>query len=129
MNYFIYGLFAGNPKTYIPIPTGHGVDVRDVAKAHILALTAPGKDRRFIVCSQVFTWKDISAIIRTERPELANRVPPEDAECPVQTCAPLDDRSTKEVLGLKEYVPWEKTIVDTVDACLEYEKKQMVSTL
>uniref|UniRef100_A0A0W0G1Z2 NAD-dependent epimerase/dehydratase domain-containing protein n=1 Tax=Moniliophthora roreri TaxID=221103 RepID=A0A0W0G1Z2_MONRR len=110
---FVHGLFASNHRTYIPNPTGHGMDAvhRVYPDFHL----------------EGYRWDHPKRTTEAGK-KLANRVPPEDAECPAQTCAPLDDRSTKEALGLREYVPWERTIVNTVDACLEEGMKQGLST-
>ncbi|EEB99841.1 hypothetical protein MPER_00380, partial [Moniliophthora perniciosa FA553] len=43
-DFLVYGLLTGGPdgpNTYPPSNIGHVVDVRDIAKAHILALDAP----------------------------------------------------------------------------------------
>lgn len=42
-------------------------DVRDVAYAHIAALTAPrAAGRRFILCSEVISWKTITEMLHEE---------------------------------------------------------------
>ncbi|KAE9390400.1 hypothetical protein BT96DRAFT_1002307 [Gymnopus androsaceus JB14] len=95
--------------------------------AHVAALSAPpipGRDKRFIISATTFKWKDVEDLIRRERPELANRLPKEDDVPPKQTDAPLDTRFTAEVLGLKEYIPWEDTALAGIDAGAAWEKQR-----
>ena len=83
-NQYIYGLIAGAPDRpisgYDPAlraPPLH-VDVRDVARAHVLALKAPpsaDEPKRFIVSSSRFTWKEAIEFIAQARPELKERLP------------------------------------------------------
>ncbi|ESK82146.1 nad dependent epimerase [Moniliophthora roreri MCA 2997] len=124
-----YGLITGGPdgpNTYPSFPIGHVIDVRDVAKAHVLALDAPpvpGRHKRMIVSSAIFKWKDAAEVIRKTHPELAPRLPSSDAVPPAQTDAPLDTSFTSEVLGLREYVPWEESVVAAIEVCLEHERR------
>ncbi|ESK91330.1 3-beta hydroxysteroid dehydrogenase isomerase family protein [Moniliophthora roreri MCA 2997] len=126
---FIYGLLTGGPdgpNTYPPLNTGHVVDVRDIAKAHVLALDAPavsGRHKRMIISAGTFKWKDAVETIKKAHPELAPRLPSDDAVPPAQTDAPLDTSFASEVLGLKEYIPWEQSIVAAIEVCLEHERQ------
>lgn len=122
-NDFVRKLFA---PEYPPIPFGHMIDVRDAARAHILALTTPpvpGRDKRFIILSSIFLWKDVVALIRSKKPELAGRLPKETSVPGPQTSAPLDTTFAKEVLGLTSYIPKEETFLASVDVVLEWESK------
>lgn len=106
------------------------IDVRDVAKAHILALTVPplndGRKKRFIVCSKVFTYKEVAEVIRRRRPEVSGRLPNDDAKLMAQTTAPLDLDFAKEVLGMGEYINWEETVLASLDESLRWEKERNV---
>lgn len=68
----ITGTLRAFPDLYIPI-----VDVRDVAAAHILAMTHPdAAGERFLLSNgPAIAMKDIGAIIRAELGEAARRVP------------------------------------------------------
>jgi len=103
------------------------IDVRDAAHAHIAALSAPpipGREKRTIVSAGTFTWKGIADFIREKRPEFRERLPKEglEQEYP-QTNAPLDLEFAKEVLGIKEYIGWEETVLEALDASLVLERK------
>ncbi|KAJ3833665.1 hypothetical protein F5878DRAFT_632367 [Lentinula raphanica] len=122
-NGFVKMLFA---PEYPPIPIGHMIDVRDAARAHVLALSTPpvpGRDKRFIISNGTFLWKDVAALIRSKKPELAGRLPKETSVPGPQTSAPMDTTFAKEVLGMKDYIPQEETFLATVDVVLEWEKK------
>jgi nucleoside-diphosphate-sugar epimerase len=66
------GAMPGYPNLYFPI-----VDVRDVAAAHILAMTTPdAAGERFLLSSgPVLAMKDVGATIRAELGAAASKVP------------------------------------------------------
>jgi nucleoside-diphosphate-sugar epimerase len=101
-------------------------DVRDLARAHILCLDAPpltdGRHKRFLLSSKTFTWKELADLIRERRPELAHRLPSEDAVPTPTTYAPLDTSLATEVLGMT-YIPWDETVLETLAAGLRWEEK------
>ena len=80
-NRFVYDLIDGAPSRpvngYDPQaatlgPPPPSVDVRDVARAHVLALKVPPSDtlKRFILSSNMFTWKEAVEFLTQARPEL-----------------------------------------------------------
>jgi nucleoside-diphosphate-sugar epimerase len=106
------------------------IDVRDVARAHVLALKVPPSDepKRFILSSSTFTWKDAIELIGKARPELKGRLPVVTGnEAPVPPFAALDTSATENILGLKNYVKWQDTVLDTVDNLLRVEKQLAAS--
>jgi len=115
------------------IPTnalGLIVDVRDVAKAHLLALSSPplkGTNKRLIVNNKNFTWSEVVRVIRASKEyageSVLKRLPLEDAESGAQITTPLDDSLTQKAIGFGEYVDFEKTVVDTFGAVLAWEKQ------
>jgi nucleoside-diphosphate-sugar epimerase len=129
-NDFVYSLLTGGPdgpNTYAPIPIGHMVDVRDVAKAHVQALSASrmaGTNKRLLICSGTFKWKATADLIRTARPELASRLPAESEQAVMQTNAPMDVSLAAKVIGMSEdgYIRWEETMLASIDAVVAWEK-------
>ncbi|KAF5364988.1 hypothetical protein D9758_008191 [Tetrapyrgos nigripes] len=124
-NDYVYQLVLNGPDAYPAIPVGDLVDVRDMARAHVVALTTkpiPGKDKRFIVSGGKYNWKELADLVRRERPELAHKLPREDLERPVQTTAPIDLTFTEKELGFSEYYPWEETVLAALDSGLMLEK-------
>lgn len=79
------GAMPGFPDLYIPI-----VDVRDVAQAHVLAMTAPGAaGQRFLVSSgPAMAMREIGAILRANLGAAAARVPTQDLPDDVVRQAP-----------------------------------------
>jgi nucleoside-diphosphate-sugar epimerase len=132
-NRFIYGLIAGAPDRpvsgYDPAIRGPPlhVDVRDVARAHVLALKVPpsaDEPKRFILSSSRFTWKEAIEFIAQARPELKGRLPViTGKEPPVPPFAILDTSATENILGLRNYVEWQDTVLDTIDDLLRVEKE------
>jgi nucleoside-diphosphate-sugar epimerase len=109
------------------VPVGWMVDVRDLAKAHVDALSIPplenGRNKRFILSSKQYQWDDVVRVIRNARPELSHRLPSENAIPPPTFPAPLDVSFADEVLK-PEYIPWEQTVLDCLDAGLRWEQQQ-----
>lgn len=65
------GQFQGIPRFGFSV-----VDVRDVARAHLLAMTQPeAKDQRFIVGGRFFWLKDLVAVLAASFPEYVSRLP------------------------------------------------------
>ena len=133
MNRYIYALITGSPgrpvsgyDSAVRAPPVH-VDVRDVARAHVLALKVPPSEdepKRFILSTSRFTWKEAIEFIAQARPELKGRLPVITGnEAPVPPFAIFDTSATENVLGLKNYVKWQDTVLDTVDDVLRIEKE------
>ena len=135
-NQHIYALIAGAAdravRAYDPAMGGPplNVDVRDVARAHVLALkvTPSNAVKRFVISSSRFTWKEAIELIAKARPELKGRLPAiTGKERALPPFATLDTSTTKAVLGLKEYVEWQDTVLDTIDDLLRVEKELAVA--
>jgi nucleoside-diphosphate-sugar epimerase len=131
-NRYIYGLISGpSDRPVSGYDTASrapplNIDVRDVARAHALALKVPPSDepKRFILSSSRFTWKEAIEFIAQARPELKGRLPViTGEEPPVPPFAILDTSATENVLGLKNYVKWQDTVLDTIDDLLRVEKE------
>ena len=131
-NRYIYALIAGAPgrpvNGYDPAIRGApmNVDVRDVARAHVLALKLPPSStpKRFILSTSTFTWTDAVALLAEKRPELKERLPVVTGkEPPLGPVAKLDTSKTESGLGMKDYVKWQDTVLDTIDDQLRVEKE------
>lgn len=119
-------------KTGLPPVPPLSVDIRDCARAHVLALSAPPSSevgrKRLLLCAPSFTWAQAVEHLRKARPELGERLLEESeiAETygafPAGGIARVDCARTKEVLGLGELIPWQKMLEDCVDDLLEVEK-------
>lgn len=104
------------------------VDVRDVARAHVLALSTPAAGgRRFILSSGSPLFLDMVRYLKT--PEAAQKLgdaaaqrtwaeESEESGMNGKVLSTLDVSAAKEVLGL-EFTPWQDTIVDTVKELIE----------
>ncbi|KAH9039297.1 hypothetical protein EDB85DRAFT_1887481 [Lactarius pseudohatsudake] len=59
------------------VPALLNVDVRDVARAHVLALKLPPSEtqKRFALSTNAFTWKEAIELLAKKRPELKGRLP------------------------------------------------------
>ncbi len=131
-NRYVHGLISGPSDRavsgYDPAVRGPplNIDVRDVARAHALALKVPPSDepKRFILSSSTFKWKEAIELVAQARPELKGRLPViTGKEPPVQPFARLDTSATENILGLKNYVKWQDTVLDTIDDLLRVEKE------
>jgi nucleoside-diphosphate-sugar epimerase len=100
------------------------VDVRDVALAHVRALTVPeAGGKRFYVVGGFFSNPRLAGIIRRRFPQLKGRLPPEEEvrdDFPANHWG-FDNERSRKVLGL-EYTPLETSVVDTVESILRFEE-------
>jgi len=137
-NQYVYALISGPPDDRPllhadPAVRGppHSVDVRDVARAHVLALKvppSPNETKRFILSSNTTPWTEVIEFLAKARPELKERLPViTGKEAPVGKFVTFDTSATRDVLGLKSYVKWQDTIVDTLDDLLRVEKEQLAA--
>ncbi|KAI0290424.1 NAD-P-binding protein [Multifurca ochricompacta] len=131
-NLYIYELIAGpagRPVRGYNRNNGTpplNVDVRDVARAHVLALKLPPSDtpKRFILSTSTFTWTEAIKYIAEVRPDLKARLPViTDNEPAIGPSVKLDTSATDNVLGLKNYVKWQDTVLDTINDLLRIEKQ------
>ncbi|KAF9445160.1 NAD(P)-binding protein [Macrolepiota fuliginosa MF-IS2] len=134
-NKFVYELIQKDIKfpTW-PITTiAHN---RDVAKAHVLALTAPvlpkGEKKRIIVSLGTMTWVDAIEFLKTpevvaklkERGhDIIARLPDISAAGP-QSQYGLDTSLTESVLGLKkdDYIPWKEILLEVMPNLMDWER-------
>jgi len=128
-NTHIYNLIHTSESLDLPIGVPGYVDVRDVARALVLSLTAPktsqvGRKRLLMAGNDWFNWKDAGDYIAEVRPELKGRInlktKTEGASQPVKSI--IDNKRVKEVVGL-EMTHWKKALVDTVDNLIALEKE------
>jgi hypothetical protein len=110
---------------------GHVVDVRDVARAHVLALSAPPlpnkEHKRLISSHRNFTWEEIVNAIREKyvgEENVQKRLPGEEAAASAvkQFNVPLDDSLTRKAIRFGDYTPFDDTIVATFEAFSLWEK-------
>ncbi|KAF2821714.1 NAD(P)-binding protein [Ophiobolus disseminans] len=109
-------------------PAWHFVDVRDVARAHILSMTtSAASNKRILLVSGLVTPQMVINIIRKNFPELHDRVIEGISEKLIPDGVEPTDwdvRRSYEVFGETwKYIELEKTIVDTVRDVLNHEKK------
>lgn len=146
-NLFLYQLLDAPGAQFPPNPFGHIVDVRDVARIHVLALSSrsssstsdAGKEEnklsRLIANASTFTWPQVTSILRdVDNKEgskgLVERLPGKDAEVVMpQMCCPLDTSRTEKVTGFKEYRTARETVVDTFESLLDWEKEGKMKVL
>jgi nucleoside-diphosphate-sugar epimerase len=110
---------------------GQVVDVRDVARAHVLALSAPPlpnkEHKRLISSHRNFTWEETVKVIREKyanEEKVLKRLPGEEAAANAvkQLDVPLDDSLTRKAIGFGDYIPFEDTVVATFEAFSLWEK-------
>lgn len=115
-------MIQGKAKEALP-PTGPvfiWVDVRDAALAHVRAIEVPqAGGQRFFVVAGHFSNKRIMDIIRESHPELASKLPPEDAadDMPADVYG-YDNRKSREVLGMT-YRDLKACVDDAVESMMD----------
>ena len=124
-NHRIRDLILGHMRSGVQptAPVFTFVDVRDVALAHVRALSVPeAGGNRFYLVGGFFSNPRISQIIRKGFPQLGNKLPPFDTKDDFPDDHwQYDTTKSKKVLGL-EYIGLEKSVVDTVQSMLDREE-------
>ncbi|KAG6810796.1 hypothetical protein H0H92_010308 [Tricholoma furcatifolium] len=123
-NGFIYHLITGAAPPTCPPFT---VDVRDVAKAHLLALDVPRKplgEKRYIANGGNITWGEAAAVLRKERSGSTIKTldPTEFAALP-GPASTLDTTYTTQELKFGKWIAPEETILAAADALVSLQKK------
>jgi nucleoside-diphosphate-sugar epimerase len=109
---------------------------RDVAKAHVLALTAPvlpkGEKKRFIISLGTMTWVEAIQFLKQSETVAAfkergyNIVArlPDVSAAGMQSQFSLDTSLTENVLGLKkgDYITWKEILLEVVPNLVDWEK-------
>jgi nucleoside-diphosphate-sugar epimerase len=99
--------------------------VRDLAEAHLKALTTPeAANQRFLIGGAQRFTHTMAVHVIAQIPEIAERVPKDSGEEPVLLKAETEE--TDRILGM-EYRSKEKTFLDTAKKILELEKQLGVS--
>ncbi|KAK0494516.1 hypothetical protein EDD18DRAFT_346067 [Armillaria luteobubalina] len=126
-NRYIYVLLNPDNTAFPKAPSA--VDVRDVARAHILALqsrptTEVGRKRFAVVSPYESSFQEAIYIIGREKPELKDRLV-DATRAPVypSDTLPVNWDEIENILGLKRdsFVPWKKTVLDALDSLLRLE--------
>ncbi|KAJ7226304.1 hypothetical protein C8J57DRAFT_1389797 [Mycena rebaudengoi] len=103
---------------------------RDVAKAHVLALTAPAlpkeEKKRFILSLGTMTWVEAIQFLKepeTHGHDIVARLPDVSA-AGMQSQYSLDTSLTERVLGLRreDYVPWKEILLEVMPRLMDWEK-------
>jgi nucleoside-diphosphate-sugar epimerase len=117
----IYGIMNGP----IPQPPPFVVDVRDVAKGHVLALNLPRNpgtlERRYIVNGGNLTWREAIDHLKITHPELKTPPSSEYLDMPGPATI-LDTSNTITDLKFGKFIDPRQTIDDTVVALQALEK-------
>ncbi|KAK6458130.1 protein induced by osmotic stress [Scheffersomyces xylosifermentans] len=99
----------------VPETAGNFVDVRDVAKAHVLAFEKEEtKGQRLITLANKFNSQLILNIIRKNFPELRETLPvgnPDDID--LSAIPNLKNEKSRNLLGI-EYIDFEKSVTDAI---------------
>ncbi|KAH7169461.1 dihydroflavonol-4-reductase [Fusarium sp. MPI-SDFR-AT-0072] len=119
-NSIFVDLINGSWKSGAP-STGlyHWVDVRDVAFAHIQALSIPNAaGKRFLVCGGNYSNADIARIARDRFPELRDKLPKVCVSDLPVTPSRVDAALSRDILKV-EYRSLEESVVDSIAALLK----------
>ena len=108
-----------------PQPPPYVADVRDVAKAHVLALDLPPNpgalERRYIVNGGNLTWREAIDHLKITHPELKTPPSSEYPDVPGPASI-LDTSNTISDLKFGKFIDPKQTIDDTVVTLQELRK-------
>jgi nucleoside-diphosphate-sugar epimerase len=127
----LYSLVNGINATVPPTSFPSYIDVRDLAKAHVNALTIPeAANKRFLVDGRKMTYTDIVRTLRTlvEKgefdEEFGKRLPADSGEDKNVTFARISAEEGNKVLRLEPLRTMEQTFGDAYKKLLELEAKE-----
>nr|GAT49312.1 predicted protein [Mycena chlorophos] len=126
-NGFIYQLLRADNKNYPYVPGA--IDVRDVARIHIAALTAPtpnGKRIRRVVTVSPYdsSFREVIKYIHDERPELRGRLadPESVPKWEAYRVHGVDFTVLERDFGFSKFTTWKESVLDAVDRFIEVEE-------
>lgn len=105
------------------------VDVRDIARAHVLALEAPSlpyrEHKRLIINKQNYTWGEVVKALKVKYPDakITERLPADDATPVTQLTVPLDSSLAGRAIGFDKYYDFDETVADAFASVLEWERQ------
>jgi nucleoside-diphosphate-sugar epimerase len=128
-NRFVYALLNGRVPPPLPPPY---CDVRDVARAHVAALKIspklPAQDKRILTSGGLMLWKEATQYLAETQPELKTRLPTMESFPPDGKASTIDVTRAKDLLGIESWVPWRKTLDDTIGELLRAEQVWALSS-
>lgn len=118
----LYQLFDDSTKEVPPTIFPALVDVRDLAKAHLLAYESEkAANRRYLISATSFNYQQIIDIIRKEFPELRNTTPEGDPKMSLPEVFKVDNSKSVRDLGMT-YRSLEETVIDSVKRLRKIKK-------
>lgn len=112
--------YFNDPSTINPAgPTQAFVDVRDVAKSHILALEKPeAVGKRFCCIGDSFTWQQVVDVLHEAYPD-RRTAQGGDGAGKYEIVYKTDNSLSQKVLGM-EYIDLKKSVIDTVESLKQF---------
>ncbi|KAI5920025.1 hypothetical protein F4810DRAFT_452456 [Camillea tinctor] len=117
---------SDDPSPYNSFHLGHWVDVRDVAKALLLAIVTPTAAGERFMAAQRTHWQFVRDAAREINDELRSRIDPGTpgaGEAAEDTTYDVDGTKLTTILGI-EYTPLFNSLKESYEQLLEAEKKQ-----
>lgn len=115
-----------SPNDEVPPVNHYAVDVRDVAKAHIVGFEKEeAKGQRLFMTTSHFTQQDILDVLHKKFPEQSKNIPvgkPGSQKEDVGKRSILVNEKTRKILGFS-LMPVEQTIADSVEQIYKVEGK------
>lgn len=117
----INNLLHTKPGSDIPEIVGGQVDVRDVARAHLLAFQKDKLvDQRLLMYDSMFTAQTLLDSIHKQFPELKDRIArgkPGSQDALLKQHITIDNNKTRDLLDF-DFIPMEQDVYDTVSQIL-----------
>jgi nucleoside-diphosphate-sugar epimerase len=119
----IYTLFNGSNATIPATSFPSFVDVRDLADAHVMALTKPAAaNKRLLINGKPMSYTELVHGL-AKVPELEGRLPAESGENEKVTFGRIEADEGNKIFG-REFRSLNETMADTAQKILEIEKRQ-----
>lgn len=123
----VNSLLALKPDSPVPAAKGGFVDVRDVAKAHLVAFEKNLPNQRLLLAAGRFCGQDFLDVVNANFPSLQGKLPVGEpgagAKVNAAMCT-IDASKTKEILGFP-LIDLKTSVVDTIAQILKNTKSNL----
>lgn len=115
------------PDSEVPKLNGGFVDVRDVAKAHLVAFEKPISNERLLLNAGRFAGQDLLDIVNAKFDTLKGKIPvgePGAGAAVKARCCKIENEHTKKILGFP-LIDLENTVYDSVAQIVNNAKEKL----
>lgn len=126
-NEFINNILSLNAESAVPAFRGGYVDVRDVAKAHLMAFEKPISNKRLLLNAGRVCGQDVLDVLNEDFPELKGKIPVGEkgaGKAIAESLCKIVNDDTKKILGF-QFIDLKTSVDDTVQQILDVKSGKL----